>query len=368
MTARHVCLAIACLLVLTVCQPPAVRYEAVTPERAIIFPRDHFAHRDFRTEWWYHTGHLETEDGGEYGFEVVFFRHRTDSLVRFGMPIWKFVNPIYFAHFAITDETGGAFHYAENVGVGAERLGGDREDMLKVWAGDWQMLGVGDTTRLHAAMPDGSFAVDLILTPQKAPVVHGVNGVSTKGRDSTARSYYMSVTRYEVAGELRAHGERLHVKRGQAWMDHEIFSEPLSQHVIGWDWFSLQLDDDREVMAFLLRRRDGSVDADSAGTFVFADGRAEHLGADEFVITELQHWTSPHTGTVYPTKWRLRIPKYDADLTVTATLEDQELIMFLSGLTYWEGSMRVTGRLQGRPTTGRGYVEMSGRSGEVSGL
>jgi len=355
-------------VVLVACRPPEVAYAPVTPDRPVTFPRDHFAHHDFRTEWWYHTGHFETEDGAIYGFELVFFRHRTDGLVRFGLPIWKFTNPIYFAHFAITDETGRKFHHAENVGVGSPRLGGSREDMLDVWTGDWRMQGVGDTTRLTATMPDSGHAVDLILTPKKPPVVHGIDGISTKGRDSTARSYYVSVTRYDVGGELIRDGRRVHIRGGQAWMDHEVFSEPLSQHVIGWDWFSLQLEGDREIMAFLLRRRDGSVDPDSSGTFVHPDGRAEHFTADEFTVDELRHWTSPRTGTTYPTHWRLRIPKYDADLTVTAALDDQELVMFLSGIDYWEGSMHIDGRLLGGQTTGRGYVEMSGRSGEVPGL
>jgi predicted secreted hydrolase len=355
-------------LAFAACTPPAVNYAPVTADRPVVFPRDHYAHHDYRTEWWYHTGHFQTEDGGRYGFELVFFRHRTDGLVRFGLPIWRFTNPIYFAHLAITDENGRTFHYAENIGVGDPRAGGSREDMLMVWTRDWRLTGVGETTRLTAALPDGSYALELILTPKKPPVVHGASGISTKGHDSTAVSYYTSVTRYAVDGVLRRHGKRLHITAGQAWMDHEVFSEPLSQHVIGWDWFSLQLDGDREIMAFLLRRRDGSIDPDSSGTFVFPDGRAEHFTASEFIVDELAHWKSPRTGTTYPTAWRVRVPKYDADLRVTATIPEQELVMFLSGLTYWEGSMNIDGHLQGAPTTGRGYVEMSGRSGEVLGL
>lgn len=367
MRVRAVCLALCLGLALVACRPPRAHYAPVV-ERSLDFPRDHYAHHDFRTQWWYHTGHFQTEDGHDYGFELVFFRHRTDALVRFGLPIWKFVNPIYFAHFAVTDQTGRTFRYAENIGIGAQRLGGSREDMLAIWAGDWRLQGVGDTTYLTASLPHGGPAVELILTPKKPPVVHGVGGVSGKGAGGAARSYYHSVTRYDVAGQLRQGGKRRHITGGQAWMDHEVFSEPLSRQVIGWDWFSLQLDGDREIMAFLLRRSDGGVDLDSSGTFVFADGRAEHFTADEFTVDQLTHWTSPRTGTTYPTRWRLKIPKYDADLTVTATLDDQELVMFLSGVIYWEGSMNIAGKFEGKPTTGRGYVEMSGRAGEIQGL
>ena len=60
-------------------------------------------------------------------------------------------------------------------------------------------------------------------------------------------------------GELARAGEVRGV-RGSAWFDHEFGSNVLSAQQTGWDWFSLQLDDGRELMIFQLRLKSGGTD------------------------------------------------------------------------------------------------------------
>ena len=338
-----------------------IDYTPVTPGRELTFPRDHFAHNDFRTEWWYYTGHLFAEDGNAYGFELVFFRQRTMGLYRFGIPVWWVADPAHVSHFAISDEAAGEFHFDESIGLRRPNRGGSRDDTLLVWSENWRVEGIGDTMHLMANMRDGAYSIDIVLGPQKPPVLHGDHGFSQKGDGGTA-SYYVSVTRFDVQGYLFKDGRPLKVDHGMAWMDHEVFSGSLPKNLSGWDWFSLQLDDGSDIMAFLLHRKDGEIDSHSSGTMVSKEGKAEHFDNDGFTIEELRHWDSEDTWGTYPVKWRMRIPKYDADLEIEAVMDDQELLVPMTAVDYWEGAVMVKGTVAGKPVNGRGYVEMSGRA------
>ena len=44
------------------------------PGYAYRFPRDHASHPGYKTEWWYYTGHLQSESGERFGFQWTFFR------------------------------------------------------------------------------------------------------------------------------------------------------------------------------------------------------------------------------------------------------------------------------------------------------
>ena len=133
-------------------------------------------------------------------------------------------------------------------------------------------------------------------------------------------------------------------------MDHEFSTSALGAEQVGWDWFSLQLDDNTELMVFQLRRADGSVDAFSSGTLIAADGASRTLGPDEFSITPTGEWRSPHTGGVYPNGWQIAVPSAQLDLTVTPYLDDQEMLL---SYTYWEGAVQVEGTRAGAPVAGK---------------
>jgi predicted secreted hydrolase len=151
-------------------------------------------------------------------------------------------------------------------------------------------------------------------------------------------------------------------------MDHEFGSSQLRDDQVGWDWFSIQLDNQMELMLYQIRRQDGSIDPYSSGTMIFADNTYRHLPFKTFQIEVLEGWRSQKSGATYPSKWRVRVPDSQIDLLLTPTVKDQELITKESTrVTYWEGSVKIVGEYQGNPIKGLGYVELTGYAKPLSG-
>jgi predicted secreted hydrolase len=321
------------------------------------FPADHAAHPEFRTEWWYYTGHLSTAQGRTFGFQLTFFRHalrRPDETRR---SRWA-LHTLYFAHFAVTDEEGGTFRFQEKVSRGSLGLAGAETGRYLVWVEDWSARLEGQSHRLRAGRED--MGLDLTLVPSKRPVIHGRDGVSQKAEGEGYASLYYSITRLTVSGTLSWQG-RSYPVTGEAWMDHEFGSNQLRDYQVGWDWFSVQLDSGVELMLYLIRHRDGRIDPTSSGTLIRSDGGSEHLPLSALQVEVLGSWRSKKSGVTYPSGWRLKVPGYEVDLTLTPTLADQELTTQKSTLVnYWEGSVRITGNVAGKPVQGRGYVELTG--------
>jgi predicted secreted hydrolase len=331
---------------------------ALTP-RAFVFPADHGPHPDFRTEWWYYTGNLGTAAGRHVGFELTFFRVALvpDAEPRAGTAprasAWA-TRQLYFAHFAITDTAGKRFHAFSRTSRGALGLAGASASPFRVFIDDWSAGADGQATRLRAG--DGDVALDLAVSAAKPIVAQGDRGLSRKGPGPGNASFYYSLTRMPARGVVRLGGERLEVS-GEAWMDREWSTSALGEGVEGWDWFALQLDDGRELMFYLLRRPDGTIDPFSAGTVVAVDGATRTLAPADVRVETLAHWTSPRSRVRYPARWRLTVPSAGLRLEVTPRLADQELIV---NTRYWEGALAVTGSAADRPVTGHGYVELVG--------
>lgn len=341
--------------------PPAeaADFRKALPGYTFAFPRDHYAHDDFRTEWWYYTGHLAAKQGAEYGFQVTFFRSGLAE-ARAHPSRWAARN-LYLAHFAVSDLARREHRYFERKGRAALGQAGASHEDLRVWIGNWGVTGDGMRQRLTAK--EGEFTLNLALISQKEPVVHGERGISRKGAGRGHASHYYSLTRLSAEGTLAVRGEVLDVA-GQAWMDHEFGSTQLAAGQVGWDWFGLQLDDGTELMLYLIRRQDGSADPHSAGTFVAADGRSVGLARREVAVQVLDHWQSPRSRGRYPSRWRIGVPSLGLDLTLAPAFPDQELDTAKSTqVTYWEGAVRAEGRRQGRRVTAKGYVELTGYAG-----
>lgn len=333
-------------------------FARVTGPEPVVFPAAAGPHPDYRTEWWYYTGNLDAPDGRRFGFQLTFFRTALapeDAADRTSE--WA-TRQVYLGHFAVTDVDGGTFHSAERLARGAVGLAGARAVPFRVWAEDWSAVGPADdpgAVRLSAT--DGPLALDLSLRPVKPVALHGRDGYSVKGPQVGNASMYYSFTRLEAEGLLRTAAGEFPVT-GLAWMDHEWSTSALDAETqTGWDWFSLQLDDGRELMLFEIRETDGGVAPESSGSLVGADGDVRSLDRDAFFIEVLDTWRSPRTGAGYPAGWRLTVPEHGLDLVVTPLLADQELSTFIR---YWEGAVEVAGTVDGRPTSGRGYVELTG--------
>jgi predicted secreted hydrolase len=341
-------------------------YRQAVPPYRFRFPRDHAAHPQFQTEWWYYTGHLYAGER-RFGYELTFFQVGIDPKRKSSKSAWA-LHTLYFAHFTLTDENRGTFRFAENISRPALRMAGSETDRYHVWIHDWsaELLPDGKTQRLKASTPD--FAVSLDLNSAKPPVVHGTGGVSQKAAGVGRASHYYSMTRMETMGKLTVHGEDLPVA-GLSWMDHEFGSNQLTPQQAGWDWFSLQLDNHRELMLYVMRLKDGRLEPVSSGTLVNADGTWKHLPLSAYQIETTARWKSPHTGGVYPAGWIVRVPGENLELRVSPTVPDQELATEgTAGVIYWEGSVRVEGKDRGKPVRGVGYVELTGYTGPSPGI
>jgi predicted secreted hydrolase len=327
-----------------------------TAERAIELPRDTYAHDDVQTEWWYYTGHLWS-DQRPFGFELVFFKRRTDRdrLGRF-IPM-RLLSPVnYYAHFAITDIDAKQFRYAHRRSIKGSRPAGAEINRHKVWLDNWSACEVGGKHILSAQM--NKTHLDLVLQPTKPLIKHGLDGLSYK--DEGEASYYLSYPRMEAEGELIIRGER-HQVTGTAWMDHEFGSWTMKEKIQGWDWFSIQLDDQREIMAFMIRGKDGLPTRFSEATLIDVDGSQRRFSSQEFNVIPIDEWCSPITGTTYPSGWRLEIYPLMAELIVEPALRCQELDTRGSTMiVYWEGAATVSGHIAQHPISGRSYIELVG--------
>jgi len=345
-------------------------FQSVTGPCRFSFPEDHGAHPGYRTEWWYYTGNLTATTGERFGFQLTFFRRQlrpSDTLREWPVPAsaWR-TNQIYLAHAALTDLGGQRHVMAEKVsrqGLGMADTETDGKE-TRVFLHEWETRITPDAH--HLRMTDPAFSLDLTLVPTKGPVPHGVDGYSRKGSSPEQASCYYSFPRMVAKGQISV-GTTVYRVSGLGWMDHEFSTAPLAEGVIGWDWFSLQLDDQRELMIYLLRLETGGLHPASSGTLMGPDGQVTHLVQSDFRTRVTRRWTSPVTGASYPLDWELALPGHDLTLQLTAALDDQEMITGDStGVTYWEGSVSVRGQTGGVPVTGRGYMELTGHAGRYA--
>ena len=341
--------------------PPTAPFQPAIAGYHYTFPGDHGSHPTYRTEWWYYTGHLRAKNGRSFGFELTFFRRGVPPEDITTLPSKWSVKDLYLAHFAVTDINGKRFHFSEKFSrEGLGKAGAD-ESRLRVWIDNWRAEAATDPTGVHTLVArDETHALSLTLQPAKPLVTHGAAGISRKGKEVGQASHYYSFTRLVTSGMLTIDGESFDVT-GLSWMDHEFGSGDLGADQVGWDWFSIQLEDNTELMLYQMRLKDGSSDLASSGTVVSPDGRARHLEVTDFQIESTGTWTSAESKATYPSRWRLKFPSFDLVLDVVPLLADQELrTSHSTKVSYWEGAVAVTGTKQGKPIKGQGYVELTG--------
>jgi predicted secreted hydrolase len=338
-------------------------YQRASGPIPMTFPEDFGPHPGYQTEWWYYTGNLDAPDGRHFGYQLTFFRRALlppDLIPERASDLAA--GQVYMAHFAITD-VGGNKHYAfENLGRGAGGIAGAQADPYQVWLEDWRVEEIGPGEYRLVASQDG-VKLDLQMKDQKGPILHGVEGYSQKGADPGNASYYYSQTRLATEGTISIANQEYDVT-GLSWKDHEYSTSALSPGQVGWDWFSIQLDNQQELMLFQIRNEDGSIDPYSSGTLIMPNGDTIHLEKDEFEIEVKEHWKSPYSGATYPSAWLIQVPSQDISLEIVPHLNDQEMKL---AYTYWEGAVRVSGEQGGEIVTGNGYAELTGYAGSMSG-
>ncbi len=345
---------IALLVALLSLSGQATDYKQALPGYHYQFPRDHFNHPEYQTEWWYYTGNLKTEDGHRFGFELTFFRQGVARDAKQGT--WH-MHDLYMAHFALSDISGHRFYHDERINRAGPGIAGIDENTGTIWNGNWQARFTEKQQSLRGI--DEKFGIQLNLTPAKPPVIHGRDGISQKAAGAGHASHYISFTRLITSGAVEVNGTKYAVQ-GASWMDHEFFSESMDTNEAGWDWVSLQFNDNTELMLYRMRHKDGSVDPYSSGSYVDAQGKSTFLSAGDFSMTPKgESWTSPQTRGVYPLRWRVAIPALGLEMDVATPLANQEMAGSI-GPSYWEGAIDANGTRGGKQLRGVGYLEMTG--------
>lgn len=325
----------------------------------VSLPRDLAAHSNVQTEWWYYTGHLTSEAGRELGFELVFFKRRTDMDKLSVVPLRLIGNPFYFAHFALTNKTSKTFRYAHRKSANGplDMTAVAAESHYYLSLGDWSVRESAGVHLLRASLDDGTI-FEASLKPEKPAVLNGDGGVSYKDEGQASR--YFSFTRMAVDANVITEGTA-HQFKGSAWMDREFGTWSPTENQKGWDWFSIQLNNGCELMCYQLRNSKGEPSPYSSGTFVDERGNVTRLTSDDFDIEPIGVWKSPHSGAEYPGKWIITVPKVDLRLCIEPVMDDQELDTRGSTMIiYWEGSCTVDGSAAGNSVAGNAYVELVG--------
>ncbi|MFO7320748.1 MAG: lipocalin-like domain-containing protein [Chloroflexota bacterium] len=326
------------------------------------FPRDHGAHPEFQTEWWYYTGNLADESGRRFGFQFTIFRRALTPESYESHSEWR-TNQVYLAHFTVSDIETGAFYHDERYARGGAGIAGATTDpRYRLWLENWEVVALNDdATQLAMRAGTEHMGIDFTLEQIKPPALQGDNGLSPKSDEPGNASYYYSLSRLLAGGTITVNGEA-HQVSGTAWMDHEFSTSALGSEALGWDWFSLQLDDNRELMLGQIRMIGGGRETAFGGLLIEQDGSTRYLSSNDFTIEATGSWTSPHTGATYPSGWEFAVDTGDETLNLTATplMDDQELQTDIS--IYWEGAIRIAG-----DATGYGYAELTGYANEMTG-
>jgi len=340
------------------------RFHTVQEPCDLAFPEDHGPHPGYRSEWWYYTGNVLSTSGRHFGYQVTIFRYQTgpsDETKEWPAPAsaWR-TQQIFIAHAAVSDLDNSDHHQTEVAARHALAMAGAeyQKKQTTIFVGNNAIVLGPRQHPLQATAPD--FSINLVLKPQKALVLHGNRGYSRKGSSPVRASCYYSYTRMLTQGTVGINGQTIPVT-GLSWMDHEFSTAPLEADIEGWDWFSLQLDNNTELMLYFLRHTDGRYSSASSGTFVDASGNGTSLPKAEIEIKGLKTWQSPDSKGQYPCVWQVNIAKLALQLKIEAQTANQEMrTEATTGVVYWEGSVKARGALDGQLISGEGYAELTG--------
>lgn len=357
------------------CAPAQPAWRSAVSDYGWSFPRDHWGHGPYRTEWWYFTGHLTSEETPprRFGYQFTLFRVGLLPERPELASSWA-ASHLIMGHLALTDLQEGRHVFSELLYREIPLLGsfGSYPDSRIAWCRGpvgtdslWSLRFNGEAFDFTGMDRAQGFGLDLRTRPVKPLALQGKNGFSRKGREQGAASQYYSFTRLETRGTLDWQGRSIPVT-GLSWMDKEFGSGQLSPDQVGWDWFSLQLSDGTDLMLYLLRERSGEIDA-AYGTWIGRDGRTRYLEREDFAVRVLDSWRSPETKAEYPSRWEIELRASAGSenavvpgrFEVLPLLADQENRGKLAGgLFYWEGAVEVRDAAGGK--MGQGYVELTG--------
>lgn len=325
------------------------RFKKVTKIPDLKISEDFGPHPEYQTEWWYYTGNLASADGRRFGYQLTFFRRAITAQPLEGESKWR-TSQIYFAHFALSDIRERKFYSYERFSREALGLSGSESPPFRVWIEDWQARQDADGMILTAKQDN--VAIELILTPVKPVALQGDRGLSQKGNEQGNASVYFSLTRLATRGLLTVNN-LLYQVNGYSWMDKEWSTSALEKNAVGWDWFSIQLDDNRELTLFQIRSEDARKGYSSYGSVIDKNGQITVLDNGQFTVSSTKTWKSAKTGVTYPSAWLVEVPSRNLALRITPLMAAQE---HRHSFRYWEGAVEV----ESKDISGYGYVELTG--------
>lgn len=328
--------------------------------RKFHFPKDNGPHPDYKNEWWYYTGNLETANGRHFGYQFTLFRIGLKPGKAQSASDWA-THQFYMADLALSDIHDHKFYAFQKFSRSALGLAGAQSTPFHIWIDNWQVKGDSERIpKMHITAKEKNIALNLHLISQKPPVLEGDKGLSRKGAKPGDASYYYSLTHLNTNGTVKVNQKSFKVK-GLSWMDREWSTNMLDKNQSGWDWFSIQLDNDWEIMYYQLRMKNGQPDTTSSGKLIRPDGSTINLPFGSVRIKVKNHWISPATATNYPSGWVFSIPGRKIHLNIEPYMKNQELKL---SVKYWEGAVKIKGEMAGKKVKGNGYVELTGYTRE----
>ena len=344
----------------------AFAFDKVMGPREFTFPRDHGSHESYRIEWWYVTGNLQgtniIDPGSKrrFGYQVTFFRIAHPNKEVHSKSNWS-ANQLYAVHLAVSDIDKGKYYNEDDIARPIFGEAGASSETLHVWLRNWSMKLRGEKLTINANTE--RFSLQLQLDASGEVLLQGDNGYSQKGKEIGNASYYYSIPRMATKGNLEVAGKSFIVD-GSSWLDHEFGSSFLEPGTLGWDWFSIQLDDESNIMLFQLRDKSGNATFFS-GTVDQKGQKPIQLKSGDFTLSPSQTWKSKNSGGIYPISWDIKIPPLAISLNVKSAIPNQEFVSRSSlGINYWEGLIEVSGIKNDTEVSGLGYLEMTGYGGE----
>lgn len=331
-------------------------FERANALRRFKFPDDHFPHRRFRSEWWYFTGNLTGSNKKDYGFDLTIFR--------FGLKPTDSPDPspfkrsqIFLAHFALADVQREQYFSDEKFSREISGVTGVDNNPFSINVENWSITQT-DAEKEYWMLKahNGEFGMNLALKAIRPIVLQGQQGLSQKSSTPGNASYYYSIPKLTVDGNIVIAGQDISVN-GAAWFDREWSTSVLERGQIGWDWFGLHIADDMELMFYQIRQANGTYARESHGVLLLDNGEHQIKLGSEVKLTPLAYWTSKNTRARYPVKWRLEAPQQSLDIVIAAKFNDQQ---WDGAFVYWEGSVTTSGTYQGRRINGEGFLEMTG--------
>ena len=329
------------------------RFARVLEPMTFQFPRDHGPHPEYQIEWWYYTGNLHTDDEKAFGYQLTFFRFALTPQMPERSFTFRHEPSLYGAFCRYGRSEHGEYFCFERRSRGAGGLAGATGDpTYKVWLEDWSATETEPgVMRLHVPSTsdfiesEPQIGLSLNLRQTRPPILHGNRGLSQKGPERGNATYYYSLVGLETTGEVTINGETVAVS-GVSWMDHEFGTSFLGEGFVGWDWFSLQLENGTALMLYCLRRvrLSRAIHRHLKALWYIPMVGSCAFGKTDFTLTPTRQWTSPESGATYPSGWQITFPELKITLQVEPLIPNQE---FRASFTYWEGAVRVSGQIDG---------------------